>query len=343
MRITWKEGRGLPAYIKGGAMGIVDGAPVYASGMTQPWRETEQGWYWDEARGDWFPVEPSLPLGRAYSQGVTLGDGLLVLGGRKASQDGPASLRDAWWLRRRQGVFSWTQLPDMNYPRAVPSIGVAGSQVLAFGGGEWERSQGGAFTTRHLTHYEVLDLDELDAGWCDKGTLPFDPLVGSAFASLGGATYVFGGYECWTEEGKRQIRRHSAAWRYDFDTDTWAQLADFQGTASGWAAVPYNETVLLLAGGIALNVHGVDVPHQTYYVADRGTWRTRLIGAYSDLMFVYDTEQDIYRLLDERMPIGANDIRCAISGNTIYVAGGETVDAALSNTTNTFLIGAIED
>ena len=62
MRITWQEGMELPAFVKGGAMGIVDGAPVYASGMTQPWRETEQGWYWDEARGDWWP-EPQAELG----------------------------------------------------------------------------------------------------------------------------------------------------------------------------------------------------------------------------------------------------------------------------------------
>lgn len=333
----------MPAYIKGGAMGIVDGAPVYAAGMTQPWRETELSWYWDEARGDWFPVEPSLPLGRAYCHGITLGDGLLVLGGRKAAKGGPISLRDAWWLRRRDGSFFWTQLPDMNYPRAIPSLGVAGNKVLAFGGGEWERSQGGAFTTRHLTHYEVLDLDDLDVGWRDMGPLPFQPLVGSAFASLGEATYVFGGYECWTEEGKRQIRRHSMAWRYQFTTDAWTRLADFPGTASGWAAAPYKNTVLLLAGGIRLNLLGVDVPILTNYIADRGTWRSRLIGTYSDLVFLYDIENDAYRLLEERMPLGANDLRCAVSGKSIYVAGGETTDPALSNTINTFLVGTIED
>ena len=64
MRITWKQGRGMPVFIKGGAMGIVDSAPVYAAGCTYPWRETEQAWYWDAARGDWFlrcPVPGSDP------------------------------------------------------------------------------------------------------------------------------------------------------------------------------------------------------------------------------------------------------------------------------------------
>src|SRR5438445_9027817 len=134
MNITWKHGRWLPVFIKGGAMGIVDGAPVYAAGCTFPWRETEQAWYWDEKRNDWFPVEPSLPMGRCYTQGVTVKDGLVLLGGRKSTPEGRMSLRDAWWLRRHEGRFSWTQLPEMNYPRAITSLGVAGSNVMAFGG-----------------------------------------------------------------------------------------------------------------------------------------------------------------------------------------------------------------
>jgi hypothetical protein len=69
MKITWKQGRGMPTFTKGGAMGIVDGVPVYAAGCTYPWRETEQAWYWSAARGDWFPIEPCLALGRAYTIG----------------------------------------------------------------------------------------------------------------------------------------------------------------------------------------------------------------------------------------------------------------------------------
>ncbi|MEZ4730712.1 MAG: hypothetical protein R3E79_26595 [Caldilineaceae bacterium] len=58
---------------------------------------------------------------------------------------------------------------------------------------------GGAFATRHLTNYELLDLDNLAAGWQDRGPLPFPPLVSSAFATfIGDSLYLFGGYECWT-------------------------------------------------------------------------------------------------------------------------------------------------
>lgn len=341
MKITWQMARGLPAFIKGGALGMVDGAPVYAAGCTYPWRETEQAWVWDAGRGDWFPVEPSLPLGRAYTHGLTLQDGLLVLGGRKSQPEGRVSLRDGWWLRRANGVFTWTPLPPMNYPRAIPTIGVAGNQVLALGGGEWERSQGGAFATRHLTNYELLDLDNLAAGWQDRGPLPFPPLVGSAFATVGDSLYLFGGYECWTEANTRQLRHVATAWRYDFAGNTWTQLADFPCAAAGWCAVPYAQQIILLGGAFRFQADGAVTTSHTFHTLESGTSRQRLIGAYADQVFVYDIAENRYHSLAERMPIGLNDLRATTAGDTIYAAGGETVDPALSNCSNAFMIGTI--
>ncbi len=339
--ITWKFGKALPVLVKGGAMGMVDGDPVYACGMTYPWRETEQAWYWDEGRGDWFPVEPCIPLGRAYTQGATLRHGLLVLGGRKRTEAGLASLDDAWWLRRRDGVFSWTRLPDMRHRRAIASLGITDGKILAFGGGEWEKSQGGAFTTRHLINYEILDLDNLEAGWRDMGPLPCTPLVGTACASVDGALYVFGGYECWTEEGQRHVKRYACAWRYDFAADAWTRLRDCPVTGSGWCAAPCGQTVLLLGGGCAFDHGGKAAEHHTLFTLEPGTPRQRIIGAYSDLVFAYDIATDTYRTLSDRMPIGLNDLRCTVAGEVIYAAGGESVDLALSNTINSFMQGVV--
>ena len=92
----------------------------------------EQAWYWDEKRSDWFPVEPSLPMGRCYTQGATVRDGLVLLGGRKSTPEGRMSLRDAWWLRRHDGRFSWTQLPEMNYPRAITYVRSAAHALSRF-------------------------------------------------------------------------------------------------------------------------------------------------------------------------------------------------------------------
>ena len=94
MKITWSEGKGFPTLIKGGAMGIVDGVPVYAAGVSYPWRESELSWYYDADQGNWFPTEP-IPLGRCYTSGATAGDGLLVIGGRKSTSGGPVRVASA--------------------------------------------------------------------------------------------------------------------------------------------------------------------------------------------------------------------------------------------------------
>ncbi len=46
MKIKWSEGKWFPTLIKGGAMGIVDGTPVYVACVSYPWRESELSWYY---------------------------------------------------------------------------------------------------------------------------------------------------------------------------------------------------------------------------------------------------------------------------------------------------------
>ena len=39
-------------------MGIVDDMPVYAAGVSYPWRESEMSWFFDPDKRDWIPAEP---------------------------------------------------------------------------------------------------------------------------------------------------------------------------------------------------------------------------------------------------------------------------------------------
>lgn len=340
--IDWKMGRHLPSLVKGGAFGLVCGDPVYAGGMTYPWRESELAWRWDEASGEWHALPP-LPLGRAYCDGVTVDDGLVVVGGRRSGPNGPASLRDAWFLRiDAGGQYAWHALPSMNCPRAVPALGVCGRRILAVGGGEWERSQGGAFTTRHLRRAELLDLDESEAGWRDLGEIPFVPRTGAAWASIGGSAYLCGGYECWTDpDAGRRIRVLDDAWRFDFARETWTRQPDLPHPMRGGAAAAVDSGILLVGGVVDLETGGQQVSYGVGHTRESGTPRARWVGGYSDLVFSWDTETGSCRLRPERLPAGLNDLRCTADERRVYVAGGESVDAALSNTSEFFQIGII--
>jgi len=343
MRITWSEGRWFPGFIKGGAMGIVDGLPVYAGGVSQPWRETEMAWYYDSDRKDWFPAEP-MPLGRCYTTGCTAGRGLLVVGGRKSTPKGAIVLDDAWLLERTRGgrVWKWTELPHLRQARAVAGLAVVGNLAICAGGGDWERTHGGAFTAASVTTVEALDLTNPKAGWVDLGAPPFSPRASCSAAGVGGSFYLFGGYECRVNEQKeRHFEYYDDAYRYDPSTGRWSEIAPLPVKLRGNEALAYADRYVILMGGCAtIPFMGQDLP---YLGVKSDPRRKLIIGEYSDLVWVYDTMTDSYALLPERLPHGHNDVHGCINGTTIYLVGGENVDATTSNTTDTFMIGEIRE
>lgn len=339
MKIKWSEGKGFPTLIKGGAMGIVDGVPVYAAGVSYPWRESEFAWYYDSERQDWFPTTP-LPQGRCYTSGTTAGDGMLLIGGRKSTSGGPVSLNDSWWLRHTNGKWEWMELPPLRQRRADGALAVVGNLAICVGGGEWERTRGGAFTANRITAVEALDLNNPMAGWMDLGDLPFPPRVGCSAAAVGGCLYLFGGYNCWVDERNvRHFERFDQVFKYDPSTGCWSEVSPLPVKLSGHQAVAYADRyIILLGGAVRFSLFDQELLYQNVKVDPK---RGVLVGEYSDLVWVYDTQTDSYDLLPERLPHGLNDIRACIKDNIIYVVGGENIDVTTSNTTNVFMIGEI--
>jgi N-acetylneuraminic acid mutarotase len=340
IRIEWSLGRSFPSYIKGGAMGIVDDMPVYAAGMGQPWRESELAWYLDSEIGDWMPAPP-MPLGRCYTTGTTAGDGFVVLGGRKNTGHGLTILNDAWWLRRTDGVFSWTELPNMSQPRAVAAAAEIGNLVVVLGGGDWERVVGGAFVADSVTTVEALDLSDPSGGWADVGEPPFSPRVNLGAATAGGKLYVIGGYNCHVDDQKvRHISHNDDVFSYDPTTGDWAEHAPMPVKWYGGQAVAYDDRYIVVTGGVVeLPICGQEVRYHTM-TADK---RAGILGGYSDLVWIYDTVDDRWHLDPQRVPVGLNDVHGCIDGNMIYLVGGENVDPTTSNTTDTVVIGTISE
>lgn len=341
LKIEWSEGRWFPTLIKGGAMGVVSGVPVYVAGVSHPWRETELCWRFDFEQRDWLPVEP-LPLGRCYTSGTTVGDGLIVVGGRKSTLKGPVSLDDAWLLNQIGDDWEWTELPKLTQRRADGAVAAVGNLVVCAGGGEWERKHGGAFSANNVTIAEALNLDNLQAGWINLGEPPFSPRVGCAAAAVGGCLYLFGGYNCWLDEhGDRHFEYSNQVCRYDCSAGRWAEMAAMPVKLSGHQAVAFADRYVILMGGVVrFSLLGQELCYQTTKVDSK---RGLLLGEYSDLVWVYDTQTGSYDLLPGRTPHGHNDLRACIKGNTIYVVGGENSDVTTSNTTNAFMIGEIEE
>jgi N-acetylneuraminic acid mutarotase len=340
LRITWSDGRWLPSYLKAGAFGMVNGVPVYAGGMTQPWRETECAWHYDSERGDWLPVDP-MPVGRCYTTCATADDGLLVVGGRKSASGAFGNtLGDAWLLFRTDASWNWRHLPDMNQPRAEAALAVAGNVAVCAGGGSWETVHGGAFTSSSVTTAEMIDLADPSSGWIDLGEPPFSPRSGMKAAAAGGSIWFTGGYDCWVDENKaRCFAYYDDVYRFDPVTREWEKKTPLPVGLSGHDAVSYADRYIILIGGcVRIPVCGQQVMYAGFTKDDRGL----LVGQYSDLVWVYDTLTDTIELLEERCPHALNDLRACIDGETLYLAGGENADVTLSNTSNAFTIGTIE-
>ncbi|HNZ38880.1 MAG TPA: kelch repeat-containing protein, partial [Candidatus Latescibacteria bacterium] len=230
------------------------------------------------------------------------------------------------------------QLPAMAQARGVAGVAAVGTRILVVGGGEWEKVHGGAFTAESVTKAELLDLSDLGTGWRILD-VPFSPRAGCAAAAVGPRVYVFGGYTCQVEAGKRAFTYFDDTFSFDVNTGTWQQHSSLPGALSGHCAVSWGDRYVVLIGGVfRQETCGQMLAMNGVKLLDK---RKALTGEYSDLVWVYDTVTDTFTLMEERSPHGLNDIHACVVGNTIFTVGGENVDPATSNTTDYVMLGKI--
>jgi N-acetylneuraminic acid mutarotase len=329
-RVTWSLGAPMPQYRKGGVAGAVDGQLIYAAGMQHPWREPDDVLAYDPAAGTWEFITP-MPASPSYTSGTSTGEALYVLGGRNA--DGRC-----FRLRREDGQWVWTELPSLSQPRVVAAVAVVGDLLIAAGGG-WGMKYG-AFDPTPVTIVEGLNLTQPDLGW---RTLPHYPGIdrpGAFGACAGGRFYVFGGYRCMQDGmtapdgfvATHLCPRLADAYCFDPATAIWRRIADLPLALSGGAAVTYQDRYIILLGGSHMSTAACEF-----------RFEGEVISGYNDRVYVYDTLADQYTQLEDRMPAGLNDIKACIIGDTIYAAGGESIDKRTSNTVNLLQIGRVEE
>jgi len=268
-------------------------------------------------------------VGFGYTCGTSTGDALYVLGGRNA---GGRCFR----LDRPGAEWRWTELPPLRQPRVFAAVAVVSHWLIAAGGGFGMKY--GAFDPSPVSTVEALDLAAPTQGWQELPHYPGIDRPSPMGAACAGRLYMFGGHRS-MEQGMTAPDGYLAthlcprlgdAFSYDPETARWSRLSHMPVALCGGAAVTVSDRHVLLLGGSHMSTRACEFPFEG-----------QTIGGYGNRVFLYDTKSDTYSLLPETMPAGLNDIRACPVGDTIYCAGGESIDPRTSNTVNLLQVGRI--
>ncbi len=328
VRLTWSLGPAMPQYRKGGVLGTVSGKVIYAGGMQNPWREPEESLAFDPKTGAWSATAP-LPIGPSYTSGTSTGHALYVVSGRNAEGR-------CFRLTGDGAQWTWTELPRLRQPRVFAAVAVVGDWLIAAGGG-WGMMYG-AFDPTPVSTVEGLDLAQTDRGWQELPHYPGIDRPGAFGAACAGKLYMFGGYRCMQDGmqapdgfiARNLYPRLADAYSYDPATRQWTRLADLPTELSGGSAVTIADRYIVLLGGSHMSAE-----------ASRFSFEGETVGGYNDRVYVYDTRDDTYHVLADPLPAGVNDIRACVLGDSIYAAGGESIDKRTSNTVNLLQVARV--
>jgi len=311
--------------VAGGFLGkeaLGDGSGAL-NGKTSKW-----AYAYNPENQDWTQL-PDLPKRAEYGRMTAHGDKLYFLGG--AAYDlreqglGPYNPSAGMVsLRLDKADDGWRTEPPMKEPRTHFALGNTGQLFIAAGGNVYDDAENGYSqkTLRNLT--EIFDPSEPAKGWQLGSPMPPPARGWTASVGAGGRLWVFGGVTFEPSGKKKSLRRRlSETLSYDPVTDAWTRHAPAPLEISGWGAAAYSDRYIILVGGYG------SVPGQP--------------PEMNAQPLVYDIQQDRWmRFAHSALPpAGAfNDPGVAISGNSLYVGGGEGYGGSHYNH---WLIGQIEE
>jgi len=161
-----------------------------------------------------------LPQRRAYAAGVSIADGMLVIGGENAE----TIFQDTLMLRWDGNAVVIERGPALPAPRTSQVAAVLGGSVYVAGGyapGAVRVSSG---------DFWRLDLAQLTAGWKKLATWPGPTRAQGTIAALDGAIDLISGLEMGVDaEGKAKPTYLGDAYRYR--AEKWERLPDMPWTA----------------------------------------------------------------------------------------------------------------
>jgi len=299
MGMVAHEGR---LYVCGGFIPGGDGSDDKSSYRTSRWT-----WRYDSATDTWERLADA-PTRREYVRAIATENAVYLLGGgcQYKGQDPPYRAHGHCVrldLDRRSPV--WETHSRLNVPRTHTAVGRVGGCLVAAGGNEYDFTQQGYSHATIRDTTEVFDLERPESGWRRGAPMPPPGRGWTASVATPKRLYVFGGLT-WTESNAAVATRETLC--YDPAVDRWEKRTPPPLGISGWEGALYANRYAVLVGGVERRVPSSGRPL-----------------VWSDLVWVYDTQDDLWLRIDDPLPPGAvfNDPGVAVIGESLFVVGAE--------------------
>lgn len=243
--LRWRNLPELPRVSSGQFAGVSGGALLVAGGSYFPTPLFDGGQKtWHDAV---FVLEPGhaawktlkLPRPLAYGGSVTIGDGLILIGGGDASRNYATVFR----LRWLGGRLEESRLPDLPGPAANMSAALLGTTIYVAGG------QDSTTATSALRNFWALDLERPGAQWQSLDPWPGAARIFPVLAAQDGAVYLFSGAELYPGSGGKAARRYLTD-GYRFQPGKgWSKLADVPRPMVAAPVAAIGQSHILVMGG----------------------------------------------------------------------------------------------
>lgn len=289
-------------YLLGGFIPAGDGSSDRASHRTSRWV-----YRYDPPTKEWTRL-PDLPERREYTRAIATTNAIYLIGGsmqRKGNPHGELVSDDCFKMDLAKQPLAWERQGKLSVARTHMGVGRVGDYLIVAGGVKWDPKNGyHASTIKGTT--DVLDLSKPQLGWQARSSIPGVGRGWVASSAGKNAFYVFSGL---TFDEKKNSTWINESLKYDPASDQWTSIGKPPVWVSGWEAATYRDRYIILVGGCV-------GPTTTPY-SNANLW--------NDLVFVFDTETEVWGKLEGTIPPAAvyNDAGVVIIGDTIYVAGGE--------------------
>jgi N-acetylneuraminic acid mutarotase len=271
-------------------------APVWEGG-TKIWLDTV---YALEPGAREWRLAGRLAHPLAYGVGVTVNDGVIVIGG----SDGKRHYSDVLKLRYAGGKLEQNTLPAL--PQAVAYFGATrlGNAIYVAGG------QSAPSSTEALKNLWALNLNEREPRWKGLEPLPGAARILPIVAEQTGALYVISGAELFAGTDGQAARRYlNDGWKYQ-PGKGWSHIADVpRAVVAAPALGDGRSRILVFSGDDGANAHRVRELKDNH-------------PGFSRDVLAYDTSADAWTALAQ-MPISLVTTAAVRWQNVIVIPGGE--------------------